>query len=79
MCFGLSSLYDAWLVRDPLRDSICINIDDLTMDKSGSAIVFPAEAYDPLKTLQAVQQEKATALYGVSFTKISRKIKLYIL
>ncbi|EXJ62886.1 hypothetical protein A1O7_03328 [Cladophialophora yegresii CBS 114405] len=31
----------------------------------GSAIVFPAEAFDPLASLKAVQEEKATALYGV--------------
>ncbi len=32
----------------------------------GSSIVFPAEAFNPLATLQAVQEEKATALYGVA-------------
>lgn len=31
----------------------------------GSAIVFPAEAFDPVASLKAVQEEKATALYGV--------------
>ncbi|ERF76318.1 hypothetical protein EPUS_04176 [Endocarpon pusillum Z07020] len=31
----------------------------------GSAIVFPAEAFDPKASLLAVQEEKATALYGV--------------
>lgn len=31
----------------------------------GSAILFPAEAFDPLATLRAIQEEKATALYGV--------------
>ena len=31
----------------------------------GSAIVFPAEAFDPMASLKAVQEEKATALYGV--------------
>ena len=31
----------------------------------GSAIVFPTEAFDPLATLKAVQEEKCTALYGV--------------
>lgn len=31
----------------------------------GSAIVFPTEAFDPLAALKAVQEEKATALYGV--------------
>ena len=31
----------------------------------GSAIVFPAEAFDPYATLKSVQEEKCTALYGV--------------
>ena len=31
----------------------------------GSAIVIPAEHFDPLKTLQAMEQERCTALYGV--------------
>lgn len=31
----------------------------------GSAILFPTEAFDPLASLKAVQEEKATALYGV--------------
>ncbi|KAF2770668.1 acetyl-CoA synthetase-like protein [Teratosphaeria nubilosa] len=32
----------------------------------GSAILFPAEAFDPLATLKAVREYKATALYGVA-------------
>ena len=32
----------------------------------GSSIVFPAEAFDPEASLRAVQEEKATALYGVA-------------
>ena len=31
----------------------------------GSAIVFPTEAFDPKATLNSVQEEKCTALYGV--------------
>ncbi|KAH0551467.1 hypothetical protein GP486_007319 [Trichoglossum hirsutum] len=31
----------------------------------GSSIVFPAEAFDAVATLRAVQEEKCTALYGV--------------
>lgn len=31
----------------------------------GSAIVFPTEAFNPLATLQTVQEYKCTALYGV--------------
>ncbi|PCI54219.1 MAG: hypothetical protein COB45_08835 [Gammaproteobacteria bacterium] len=29
-------------------------------------MVFPSEAFEPLKTLQAVEKEKCTALHGVS-------------
>ena len=31
----------------------------------GSTIVVPSEYFDPLKTLQAIEQEKCTALHGV--------------
>jgi fatty-acyl-CoA synthase len=31
----------------------------------GSAMIFPAESFDPLASLQAVQDERCTALYGV--------------
>ena len=31
----------------------------------GSSIIFPSEAFDPLLTLKSVQEEQATALYGV--------------
>ena len=32
----------------------------------GSAILFPSEAFDPLASLKAIQEYKATALYGVA-------------
>lgn len=32
----------------------------------GSSIIFPTEAFDPLASLKAVQEYKATALYGVA-------------
>jgi len=32
----------------------------------GASIVFPTEAFDPLASLEAVQEYKATALYGVA-------------
>jgi acyl-CoA synthetase (AMP-forming)/AMP-acid ligase II len=32
----------------------------------GSAILFPTEAFNPTATLQSIQTEKATALYGVT-------------
>ena len=42
---------------------------------TGSAIVFPSEAFDPIATLQAVQEEKCTALYGVP-TMFSAELEL---
>lgn len=33
---------------------------------SGSTILFPSPAFDPLATLHSIQAERATALYGVS-------------
>ena len=40
-------------------------LGNLTCVTHGSAIVVPSEYFDPLKTLQAVEQEKCTALHGV--------------
>jgi len=31
----------------------------------GAAMVYPVEGFEPLAVLQAVQEEKCTALYGV--------------
>ncbi len=31
----------------------------------GAAVVYPAESFDPLATLEAIQAERCTALYGV--------------
>jgi fatty-acyl-CoA synthase len=57
------------------RDRICIpvplyhcfgmvmgNLASLTL---GAAMVYPGEGFDPLATLQTVEREKCTALYGV--------------
>jgi fatty-acyl-CoA synthase len=38
------------------------NLASLTL---GAAMVYPGEGYDPLATLQTVEREKCTALYGV--------------
>jgi acyl-CoA synthetase (AMP-forming)/AMP-acid ligase II len=37
----------------------------------GAAIVFPAECFDPVATLRAVQEERCTALHGVPTMFIS--------
>lgn len=41
----------------------------------GSSIVFPSEAFSPSATLLAVQEERATALYGVA-TMFSAELEL---
>ncbi len=57
------------------RDRICIPvplyhcfgmvIGNLASLTSGAAMVYPGEGFDPLATLQTVESEKCTALYGV--------------
>jgi fatty-acyl-CoA synthase len=57
------------------RDRICIPvplyhcfgmvIGNLASLTSGAAMVYPGEGFDPLATLQTVEQEKCTTLYGV--------------
>jgi len=57
------------------RDVVCIPVPlyhcfgmvlgNLACTTHGAAIVYPGEGFDPLATLQAVQEERCTALYGV--------------
>lgn len=57
------------------RDRLCIPVPfyhcfgcvlgTLTCAVYGAAMVIPAESFDPLAILQAVQDERCTALYGV--------------
>ena len=57
------------------RDRLCIPVPlyhcfgmvmgNLGCLTHGSTMVYPAEAFDPLATLQAVAEERCTALYGV--------------
>jgi fatty-acyl-CoA synthase len=57
------------------RDSICIPVPfyhcfgmvlaNMSCLASGAAMVLPSEAFDPLETLQTVQKERCTAIYGV--------------
>ncbi len=57
------------------RDRICIPvplyhcfgmvIGNMASLTSGAAMVYPGEGFDPLATLQTVEREKCTALYGV--------------
>ena len=57
------------------RDRICIPVPlyhcfgmvmgNLASVTSGATMVYPGEGFDPLVTLQTIEQEKCTALYGV--------------
>jgi fatty-acyl-CoA synthase len=62
-------------MRVTAEDSVCIPVPfyhcfgmvlgNMTCLVSGAAMVVPAEYFDPLQTLEAVEQERCTALYGV--------------
>ncbi|MBN1151715.1 MAG: AMP-binding protein, partial [Dehalococcoidia bacterium] len=57
------------------RDRLCIPVpfyhcfgmvmSNITCMTHGATMVLPAESFDPLSTLKAVQQERCTALHGV--------------
>jgi fatty-acyl-CoA synthase len=46
-------------------------IGNLCCTSHGACMVIPAESFDPVKTLQAVETEKCTSLYGVPTMFIS--------
>jgi fatty-acyl-CoA synthase len=49
----------------PLYHCFGMVIGNLASLTSGAAMVYPGEGFDPLATLQTVQNEKCTTLYGV--------------
>jgi fatty-acyl-CoA synthase len=49
----------------PLYHCFGMVLGNLACVTHGSAMVYPSEGFDPLATLQAVEAEKCTALYGV--------------
>ena len=59
----------------PRRDRVCIPVPfyhcfgmvlgNLACTAHGACMVVPAEAYDPLTVLEAIQAERCTSLYGV--------------
>ena len=63
------------LCRYTAEDRICIPVPfyhcfgmvmgNLAATTHGAAMVIPAPGFDPVKTLEAVQQERCTSLYGV--------------
>jgi len=49
----------------PLYHCFGMVVGTLGSVTKGSAMIFPEEAFDPLTTLQAVDRERCTSLYGV--------------
>ncbi|MDP1882026.1 MAG: AMP-binding protein, partial [Bradyrhizobium sp.] len=49
----------------PLYHCFGMVMGNLAAVTSGAAMVYPGEGFDPLITLQTVEREKCTALYGV--------------
>jgi fatty-acyl-CoA synthase len=49
----------------PLYHCFGMVMGNLASVTSGAAMVYPGEGFDPLATLQTVEREKCTALYGV--------------
>ncbi len=57
------------------RDKICVPVPlyhcfgsvmgTLVMVTRGAALILPAATFDPLATLQAIHEERATLIYGV--------------
>jgi fatty-acyl-CoA synthase len=49
----------------PLYHCFGMGIGNLGCITQGAAMIYPAEAFDPLATLQAISEEKCTSIYGV--------------
>ncbi len=49
----------------PLYHCFGMVIGNMASLTSGAAMIYPGEGFDPLATLQTVEREKCTALYGV--------------
>jgi fatty-acyl-CoA synthase len=56
---------DKLCIPVPLYHCFGMVLGNLACMTHGSAMVYPAEAFDPLSTLQAVHEERCTALHGV--------------
>jgi fatty-acyl-CoA synthase len=71
----MNAYYVGERMRFSERDRLCIPVPlyhcfgcvlgTLVCAVYGAAMVFPAEGFDPLATLQAIHDERCTALYGV--------------
>jgi fatty-acyl-CoA synthase len=49
----------------PLYHCFGMVMGNLACTSHGAAMIFPAESFDPLATMTAVQQERCTSLFGV--------------
>ena len=56
---------DVLCIPVPLYHCFGMVLGTLACVTAGATMVFPADAFDPLTTLEAVQAEKCTALHGV--------------
>jgi fatty-acyl-CoA synthase len=56
---------DRVCVPVPFYHTFGLVIGNLACMTSGACVVVPAEAFDPLATLEAVEAERCTSLYGV--------------
>ncbi|MBC3453968.1 AMP-binding protein [Pseudomonas mosselii] len=57
--------HDRLVVPVPLYHCFGMVMANLGCMTRGSTLIYPNDAFDPLLTLQAVAEERATALYGV--------------
>ncbi len=56
---------DRLCIPVPLYHCFGMVLGNMACTTHGSAIIFPDEAFEPLSVLEAVQEEKCTALHGV--------------
>ena len=56
---------DSLCIPVPLYHCFGMVLGTLTCLSQGATAVFPAEAFDPVSTLEALEQERCTALHGV--------------
>ena len=61
---GLSE-HDRVVIPVPLYHCFGMVMGNLGCLTHGSTMIYPSDAFDPLSTLQAVAEERATTLYGV--------------
>ncbi|MEG0247093.1 MAG: AMP-binding protein [Pseudomonas sp.] len=57
--------HDRLVIPVPLYHCFGMVMGNLGCLTHGSTMIYPSDAFDPLLTLRAVAEEKATALYGV--------------